>query len=181
MYKRNFTLVFCISLIFIRLAQTTRHIRKIRSPRHWSCEEHFMRDLPTLACSLAPPFQIPTKLSPLQHSVLTGKPFAMELLLASPTRCELHAVIHFLSANGTFPLTFIISYVKSMGHSVWMSKTCESGSESSCTDVQMSMTNSILVSLRFRLKQLQKWSKNKKCLKIGMWQSRAVRTDPWSQ
>ena len=46
----------------------------------------------------------------------------------------------------------------------------DSGSESLCMDVQTSMTNSVLVGLRFRPKQLQKWSKNKKCLKIGMWQ-----------
>ena len=68
------------------------------------------------------------------------------------------------------PLTFIVSYAKSMGHSVWTSKACESGSESLCMDVQMSMTDSILVGLRFQPKQLQKWSKNKKCFKISVWQ-----------
>ena len=36
--------------------------------------------------------------------VLTGQPFAMELPLASPARCELHAVINFLSAKGTTPI-----------------------------------------------------------------------------
>ena len=49
----------------------------------------------------------------------------MDLPHASPARCELHAVISFFSVN----------HAKSIGHSVWMSKTCESRSESSCTDV----------------------------------------------
>ena len=48
-----------------------------------------------------PPFQIPTKLSLLQRSVLTGQPLAMELPLTSPARYELCAVIRFLSAKGT--------------------------------------------------------------------------------
>ena len=37
------------------LQDDRRHVRKIRSPRRWSCEERFTRDPATLACSLAPP------------------------------------------------------------------------------------------------------------------------------
>ena len=76
--------------------QYTRRVRKIRSPRRWNREE--------LACSLAPHLQIPTKPSPLRRSVLTGQPFAMEVPLASFARCELRAVIRFLSAKGTTPI-----------------------------------------------------------------------------
>ena len=65
-------------------------------------------------------------------------------------------------------LTFIVSYAKSMGHSVWTSQMCETGSESKCIHVQISIKNGVLVGLRFWLKRLQKWSK--KCLKIGLWQ-----------
>ena len=96
-----------------------------------------------------------------------GQPFAMELPLTSPTRCELLPVMFFLLPRALPPLTFIVSYAKSMVHSVGTSKMCKSRSKSSCTDVQTFMTNSVLVGLRFWLKQLQKWSK--KCFKIGMW------------
>ena len=34
----------------------TRRVHKIRYPRRWSNEERFTRELATLACSLAPPF-----------------------------------------------------------------------------------------------------------------------------
>ena len=133
-------------------------------------EECFMQDSATLACSLAPPLQIPTKLSPLRRSVSTGQPFAMKLPLASPTRCKLCAVIRFLSAKGTTPINIHCLLYKIYGPQcmVWTSKSCRSGSESSRMDVQMSMMNSVLVGLRFRPKPLQKWSKNKKCFKIGM-------------
>ena len=50
------------------------------------------------------PLQIPTKLTLLRRSVLTAQLFALELPLASPTSCELHAVICFLSAKGTIPI-----------------------------------------------------------------------------
>ena len=41
-----------------------RHVCKIRSPRHWRCEECFTWDLPTLECSLAPPPSNPHKTGP---------------------------------------------------------------------------------------------------------------------
>ena len=88
--------------------------------------------------------------------------------LASPTRCELRAVICFLTAKGTT----LIDIHRQLGEvygSVCMNvENMQKWVQSSCADVQTSMANSVLVSLRFRLKQLQKWSN--KCLKIGMWQ-----------
>ena len=63
-----------------------------------------MRDPATLACSLAPHLQIPTKSSLLRCSVLTGQPFMIKLPLTSATWCELHAVFRFLSAKGTTPI-----------------------------------------------------------------------------
>ena len=84
----------------------------------------------------------------------------------SPARCEWSV---FWVPRALPTLTFIISYAKSMGHSVWMSKTCKSGSESSCMYVRTDIHDEeCLVGLWFRPKQLQKWSK--KCLKIGVWQ-----------
>ena len=77
----------------------TRYVRKIRSPRRWSCEEHFTQDLAILVCSIVSPTSNLHSL--LRRSVLTGQPFAMELPLASPARCKLRAVIRFLSAKGT--------------------------------------------------------------------------------
>ena len=49
--------------------------------------------------------QIPTKLSLLQRSVLTGKPFAVELSLAFSARCKQHAQIRFFSAKSFHLLT----------------------------------------------------------------------------
>ena len=99
----------------------------IESLRHWGREEHFTGDLATMACSLVPPFKSPQKLSLLRRSVFTGQPFAMDLPLASPTRCKLRAVICFLSAKGTTPMPLIVSYAKTMGHSVWTSKSAKVG------------------------------------------------------
>ena len=112
----------------------TRHVHKIRSPRRWSSDERFMRNPATLACSLAPPLQISTKPNPWWRSVLIGQTFIMELPLASPTRCELHAVIRFLSAKDTTPIYIHRQLCEVHESQCKDVKTCESGSESSCTD-----------------------------------------------
>ena len=94
----------------------------------------------------------------------------MELPFGSPARCELHAVTCFLSAKGNNPFDIHCQLYKVYVPQRMDVKNLWKGSESLCTDVQTSITNSILMVLRFPLKQLQKWSKNKKCLKIGVWQ-----------
>ena len=91
-----------------------RDVCKIRSPRYWSHEEHFTWDLTILAYSFAPPLKIPTKPSLLRHSVLTGQPFAMELPLASPTRCKLHAMISFFECQGHYPHWHSLSVMQSL-------------------------------------------------------------------
>ena len=71
-----------------------------------------MQDLATLACGLVPSLQIPTKQSPLRRSVLTGQPFAVDLLLDIDYQlCKVYGP---------------------QGMDV---KNCKSGSENSCTDV----------------------------------------------
>ena len=136
-----------------------RHVHKVRSPRRWSCKEHFTWELVTLMCSLAPPPPSnPHKTEPAETlsldwaAINDGAP-----LLFSCQVWVTCSDIHRQLCEVYGPQCMDI-------------KMCESGSESSCMDVKMSMMNSILVGLRFRPKQLQKWSKNKKCLKIGMWQ-----------
>ena len=79
------------------------HVHKIRSPRYWSHKKWFTRKPATLACSLAPPSNSKNT-EPAAILSLDWAPFAMELPHASPARCELHAVIHFLSAKGTTPV-----------------------------------------------------------------------------
>ena len=121
-------------------------------------------------CSLAPSFKSPQKQAccDAQSSLGSCSQWSSPSLLPPGASCMQWSV--FLVPKVLSPLKLIVSYVNSNDHSVWTSKTHTSGSESSCTDVQTSMTNSILVSLQLQPKQLQKWSKNKKCLKIGMWQ-----------
>ena len=116
------------------------------------------------------PLQIPQNWACCDTQSWLGSRSQWSSPLASPAGASSVQWSVFWVPRALPPLTFIVSYAKSMGHSVWTSKTCESGSESSCMDVQTSMTNSILVGLRFWPKQLQKWSKNKKCLNNGMWQ-----------
>ena len=140
-----------------------RHVHKIRSPRRWSHVECFTRDLGILACSLAPPLQIPTKLSLLRRLVLTGQRFTMEITLVSSTRCELRAVICFLSAKSTTPID-IRQLCKVYGPQCMDIKNMWKWVREfmyRLTDIHDEQHSG-------RPKQLQKWSK--KCLKVGLWQ-----------
>ena len=95
----------------------------------------------------------------LRCSVLSGQPFAMELHLTSPSKCEWSV---FGVPRALPPLTFF-SYVKSMA-TVYGRQKRVKVDLSSCMGIQTSMMNSILVSLLLWPKQLQKWSK--KCFNI---------------
>ena len=126
-----------------------------------------MWDPAILACSLAAPHPFKSPLNCDAQSWLGSHSWwSSQSLLPPDASCVQWS--NFLVPRALLPLTFIVSYAETMGHSAWTSKTCESGSESSCMHVQTSMANSIVFGLWFQPKQLQKWSK--KCFKIDVWQ-----------
>ena len=92
-----------------------------------------MQDLATLACNLAPPFKSPQNRARCNAQSWLGScsRWSSPSFLPPSASCVQRSV--FWVPRALSPLTFIVSYTKSMGHSVWMSKMCGSGSESSYT------------------------------------------------
>ena len=161
---------------------TTRHVRKIRSSRLWSCEKCFMWDPATLACSLAPPLHIPTKLSPLRHSVLAGQPFAMELPLASPTRCELSAVIHFLSAKCITPHSHSLSVMWSLWATVYgRQKHAEVDQRVYVRTYRHPWWTEFWSAFSFSLNNCKSGARTRNAWRSACDSSWAVRMGPWSQ
>ena len=105
----------------------TRCVCKIRSPRHWSREERFKQDLATLVCSMAPPFKSPQNWAHCDSQSWMGSRWRWSSpLLLQPGASWVQWSV-FLSAKSTTPLTFIVSYAKCMGHSVWISERAKVG------------------------------------------------------
>ena len=77
-----------------------RRVHKIRSPRCWSHEEHFMQDLATLACSLPPPSKSPQNWARSNAQSWLGscsqKSFSCQVRVACSNL--------FLSSKGTTPI-----------------------------------------------------------------------------